>query len=156
MSYQKLNMLPQSQVLELFHNSPLSELEDADIVKLIGLSECCLAREGECIRAVDNPMSALAIVASGCVSLYDLEHKKVLSQITEGQCFGMLSLVFPGHVYPEAYAEEDTVFILLDSVSFRMIELSDPKLAVAILRCIQTVMTPVIANTAAVLMRISG
>lgn len=153
MSYQKLNMLPQAQLLEVVKQSPFASLEDEEAIKAFGLSEYCLAHEGESIRSADTPASAMFLIVSGSVRLLDAK-QRTQAHFGEGDCIGMLSLVFPGHVAPEIVADKDTAFLFLDAVSYRMICLSDAKLAISMLRCIQTTLTPLINNAANALAKI--
>ncbi len=153
MSYQKISMLPREQLLELIKMTPFSALEDADISKLAGLSEFCIVRAGECIRSDADSVSALFIIISGKVGLHTVQEER-LTELGEGECFGMLSLIFPGLSCPMAYAMEDTAFIMLDSVAYRMIGLSDPKLAVSLLRCIQSAVNPLLLKASKVISQV--
>lgn len=139
-------MLPQAQVLEVVKKSPFAGIEAEDAAKIFGLAECCLAHKGDIIRSADKPASAMFMIVSGRVSLR--KNQMTMASFGEGSCIGLLSLVFPGHVAPEIVASEDTVFLFLDSVSYRMICLSDAKLGISMLHCIQTVLTPVVNSAA--------
>ena len=75
--------------------------------------------------------------------------------LTEGQVFGLLSILFPGAAYIEAYADEPTVCVVLDAGNLRMLEVSNPALAVRILRGIRASISNSIRPILPILARIS-
>lgn len=142
--------------LESVMASPIfSELVAKDVAELSGMLECCTAEAGDSFRQVGDESSSLYIVVKGCVKLVDPTRRVAVGMLTEGHVFGLLSLLFPGAAYIEAYADEPTVCVVLDAGNLRMLEVSNPALAVRILRGIRGALANSVRSIMPILARIS-
>lgn len=156
MAVKPCKMVGRDRLNDLLRADVFSDIEVKDTEMLLDMLECCQMEAGDCLRQVGENASSLYIVASGCIKLVDPTRREVIAALTAGQTFGLLSLLFPGTAYIEAYADEPTVCIVLDAGNLRMIEVSNPALAVRILRGMRSVAANNIRPILPILARISG
>ncbi|MBS7380232.1 MAG: cyclic nucleotide-binding domain-containing protein [Bradymonadales bacterium] len=155
MAVRPCKMVTGDQLKSVLASPVFSELVAKDMDEISGMLECCTAEAGDSLRRVGDESSSLYIVARGCIKLVDPTRREVVGMLTEGQVFGLLSILFPGAAYIEAYADEPTVCVVLDAGNLRMLEVSNPALAVRILRGIRASISNSIRPILPILARIS-
>lgn len=153
MAFESISMFSERRFASLLKASVLADIAPDSVPVLYSLMECGAAQPGDCIRANDDLNATLFIVASGGVQLFDPAQHRQLARLHLGDSFGMLSMLFPGIACPDAYAIEPTQCVMLHCEALRMLELSDPKLAIAISRCIRSHLTPLMSVVSNVVMR---
>ncbi len=156
MAVKPCKMVDRDRLNDLLRADIFSEIEVKDTEMLLDMLECCQMEAGDCLRRVGENASSLYIVVSGCIKLVDPTRREVIGVLTDGQSFGLLSILFPGAAYIEAYADEPTVCVVLDAGNLRMIEVSNPALAVRILRGIRSIAANNIRPILPILARISA
>ncbi len=148
---QSLSIMNVADFAALMKQTLFADLEAKHIAALHSMCECRLASSGECIRQVGEMADALAIVATGRVRLVDPTRRETLAHFSAGQAFGLISLLFPGQGYVEVYAVEETTLVILDAGNLRMIEVSNPELAIVVNRAVRSALAPIFANALPVL-----
>ncbi|MCL2325438.1 MAG: Crp/Fnr family transcriptional regulator [Proteobacteria bacterium] len=138
----KIEMLGMSEFAALFRRTVFASLDEQGLETLRGMFERYAVERGEYLRRKGEGSSALYVVESGRIDLMDGMYHSVLGMCGEGECVGLLSLWFPGVGYLDACAAEPSAVLSLDEGAFRMLEFSDPKLVLMMMRCIRTVVSP--------------
>lgn len=147
-------MLDVAQLSSLLKTSEVfSDLDEQNIENLHTMLEYYEAEAGDCVRQVGEE-SSLYIIASGNVQLRDPVRRVTVGRLSAGKAFGLLSVLFPGVSYIEAYAESSATFVVLDEGSLRMLEVSNPQLAIYVLRSIRRSLNGVIGAVIPVLARL--
>ena len=153
MGLKSVPMLGQSEFVVLLKQSLFNALETASVLKLHGLFECFSIPAGEYLRTSEKSSPGLYIVSSGTVALVDPISQTQLDLIQTGGSFGVLSLFFQNLDAPDVFVCEDARVIMLDPGTFRMIELSDPALAILMLRCIVMNFAPTVKDLSSLVRR---
>lgn len=143
-----------AELSAIFEASAFAGIEMENIAKLASILEFGQTKAGEFVYQMGDPR-ALYIVVSGRVEICDPMKHTVLKQLSKGDAFGMLALMFNCSVSPEARAVEDTSVLVLDSGTLRMLEVSDPSLAIVVLRCVRKVMGELMSQLSPVIMRMA-
>lgn len=155
MGMKPCKMLDVAQLSSLLKTSEVfSDLDEQNIENLHTMLEYYEAEAGDCVRQVGEESSSLYIIASGSVQLRDPVRRVTVGRLSAGKAFGLLSVLFPGVSYIEAYAESSATFVVLDEGSLRMLEVSNPQLAVYVLRSIRRSLNGVIGAVIPVLARL--
>lgn len=139
-------MLELGELESLLKETIFSTLDTPSIEKLIPLFERHQVERGEFIRKTDKESGSLYIVEKGLFSLCDADHS-ILKTFQRGDCIGLLSTVFPGEQLLNTQSIEESTFLIIDAGSLKMLELSEPALALQLLRCIRTALAPVIQQS---------
>ncbi|MBQ1265349.1 MAG: cyclic nucleotide-binding domain-containing protein [Proteobacteria bacterium] len=134
-------MLTPEELRALLKETIFSSLDDTALEKLLPLFERHQVDRGEFIRYTDETSGSLYIVETGSFSLCDSDHS-ILQTFERGGCIGLLSTIFAGEQLLDTQALEDSTLIVLDAGSLKMLEVSEPALALQILRCIRTALAP--------------
>lgn len=151
---QTIPMMNVADLAALFRRSLFAGLQPKEVASLHAMLECIRVEAGECIRQVGDRSSTLYVIGRGRVRLTDPTRRETLVHLGSGDAFGLLSIMFPGEAHIEVYAEEEATFVTLDAGNLRMIEVSNPALAVAILRAIRTELAPRVNHSIPVMTRI--
>ena len=155
MSYRTVEMISQQALQGLLKLSPLSSVEEKYIETLQAMMECGVADSGDVIRASGELKSALYIVVSGRVQLRYDGISEPLATLQFGDAFGLLSVLFPAPQEIEVICLEPAKFVSLDEGALRMIELSQPQLAIEIIRAIRVYCAPMIAQLVPLLLKLA-
>lgn len=154
MGYRTAEMLSSNALEGLLKLSPLSSVESKYIDTLQAMMECGVAESGDVIRASGELNSALFVVVSGKIQLRLPNESEPLATLQAGDVFGMLSVLFPGPQPVEAICLENAKFVYLEEGTLRMIELSQPNLAIAIIRAIRAYCAPYFAQITPLLQKL--
>ena len=142
MGYRTITMPDLDDLIELLKQSLFGGLDMPSMTRLHNLLECGQAEAGECIRPRGDNNPALYIIQSGHIQLRMTGSPAPIADLHRGQSFGLFSILFPGEAFTEAYAVETSTFIVLDSSTMRMLEISNPQLALLVLRSIRIELAP--------------
>ena len=154
MGYRTITMPALDELTELLKQSSLfGGLDNPSITRLHNLLECGQAEAGECIRPRGDNNPALYLIQSGRIQLRMTGNPVPIADLRRGQSFGLLSILFPGEAFTEACAVETSTFIVLDSSTMRMLEISNPQLALLVLRSIRIELAPLINQALPVIAR---
>ena len=77
-------------------------------------------------------------------------------ELKAGDVFGMLAILFKSESGLDVYANEQTRFLMIDAATMRMLEVSNPQLALSMLRAIRTSLSPLICKTIPVISKLAG
>ena len=154
MGYKTVTMPSPPDLATLLRMSLLAGLDAPSMTRLHSLLECGQVNAGDCIRPRGDKTSALFIIDEGHVQLKMAGSPKPVADLHRGDSFGLLSLLFPGEACIEAYAAESTKLIVLDASTLRMLEVSNPQLALLIMRSIRQQLAPIINKALPVISRI--
>lgn len=146
MGYKTVEMLSCSALGALLKTSFLASIESKYIQTLQAMMERGVAESGDVIRVIGELNSALYIVESGEIQLRHPKCAEPFATLHAGDAFGMLSLLFPIPNSVEAVCTKQAKFIVLEEGTLRMIELSQPQLAVALIRAIRVHCAPSFAQ----------
>ena len=146
MGYKTVEMLSCSALGALLKTSFLASIESKYIQTLQAMMERGVAESGNVIRVIGELNSALYIVESGEIQLRHPKCAEPFATLHAGDAFGMLSLLFPIPNSVEAVCTKQAKFIVLEEGTLRMIELSQPQLAVALFRAIRVHCAPSFAQ----------
>ncbi|GEM_PF-2181402 len=155
MPYSSVAMPKLSDLSAILEESVFSSIDTDNIEKLARILECGKTEAGEFVYQMGDPAHALYILVSGKVAVCDPMKHTVLTHLTPGDAFGMLSLFFNCEVSPDVKAVEDSTFLVLDAGTFRMIEVSDPSLAIVVLRCVRKALGELVSQISPVIMRLA-
>lgn len=125
-----------------------NELNAEQLSLLAELSEPVLFSPREVIFSASDPGDSLLVIATGQVEMLVQvgEELRVLDTLEAGESFGELSLLLPGSRMVTARAVEELSLIELAHPSLRMIETSDPALAIEILRAVREKVGPALES----------
>jgi len=138
----KVEMLGVSEFAALMKRTVFASLDEQGTETLRGMFERYSVDEGEYLHRRGEGPSSLYVVESGRVDLIDGTHQSVLGMCGEGDSVGLLSLWFPGVGCLDTCAAEASTVLSLDEGAFRMLEFSDPKLVLMMMRCVRAVVSP--------------
>ncbi len=136
-----LPMLNIENTTQLLDKTIFSSLDMTAIEKLLPLLERKSIPRGEVLREMGEEKGDLYIIESGQFRETDADHA-VLATYGAGECIGLLAVLFDGPQILSTAATEDSVVLQLDAGSLRMLEFSEPRLSLQILRCIRTALSP--------------
>jgi CRP-like cAMP-binding protein len=146
MGYKTVEMLSCSALGALLKTSFLASIESKYIQTLQAMMERGVAESGDVIRVIGEVNSALYIDESREIQLRHPKCAEPFATLHAGDAFGMLSLLFPIPNSVEAVCTKQAKFIVLEEGTLRMIELSQPQLAVALIRAIRVHCAPSFAQ----------
>ncbi len=155
MPYSSVAMPKLSDLSTILEESVFANIDTDNIEKLARILECGKTAAGEYVYQMGDTAHALFIVVSGKVAVCDPMKHTILSYLTQGDAFGMLSLFFNSDVSPDVRAVEDSTFLILDSGTLRMIEVSDPSLAIVLLRCVRKAIGELVSQVSPIIMRLA-
>ena len=155
MSYSSVAMPKLKDLSAILEKSVFAEIETENIEKLARILECGRTKAGEYVYQMGDSNHALYIIVSGEIAVCEPMKHKVLANLTQGDSFGMLSLFFNCNVSPDVKAVEDSTFLVLDAGTLRMIEVSDPNLAIVVLRCVRKAIGELVSELSPALMRLA-
>lgn len=133
---QTLPMLSSQEIRNFLKKTIFSQLDTKLVDKLLPLIERFKVTSGEVIRKIGDESGSLILVESGKFSASDADHS-VLATYGEGECIGPLSVLFGGTQLLKTQATEESIIIVLDAGSLKMLEFSEPHLMLQIFRCIR-------------------
>ena len=155
MAYTPVAMPSVETLHSILENSIFAELDKHDVEKIARILECGSTKAGEYVYQMGEPKHSMFIIVSGEVTVCDPMKHTVITKLIESDTFGMLSLFFDNAVSPDIRAAKDSTFLILDAGTLRMIEVSDPTLAIDIFRCIRKALGELISNISPVIMRLA-
>ena len=155
MAYTPVAMPSVETLHSILENSIFADLKDEEVEKIARILECGTTKAGEYVYQMGDSKHSMFIIVSGEVTVCDPMKHAVVSRLVESDTFGMLSLFFNCAVYPDVRAAKDSTFLILDAGTLRMIEVSDPDLAIAIFRCVRKALGELISNISPVIMRLA-
>lgn len=147
-------MMDITELASVLRESIFSQFEACDIAILHDMFEAVSVGAGQCIRQAGEQADAMFLVVSGSVNVVEPTKHEIYAHLERGDVFGILSLLFPGMAHMEAYAEEAAVLVMMDSRALRMLEISNPKIAVGILYAIRSELAPVVNDVIPVISRL--
>ena len=136
-------MLDLGEFENLLKETVFSSLDKPSLEKLIPLFERRQAERGEFIRQTDKESGSLYIVENGLFALCDADHS-IIRTYRRGDCIGLLSTLFAGEQLLNTQSIEESTFLTIDAGSLKMLEVSEPALALQLLRCIRTALSPIV------------
>ena len=155
MAYTPVAMPSVETLHSILEKSIFAELKDEEIEKIARILECGETKAGDFVYQMGETKHAVFIIVSGEVNICDPMKHTVVTKLVESDTFGMLSLFFSSAVSPDVRAVKDSTFLILDAGTLRMIEVSDPTLAIAIFRCIRKALGELISNISPIIMRLA-
>jgi len=138
---QSLRMHTQQELYELFKQTIFSAIDPASVEKLHPLIERRSVKKGEVLRKIGEEYGDLVIIEEGKFAMCDADHS-VMNSLGPGDCIGPLSIIFHAPQTLETQATEDSVILMLDAGSLRMLEYSEPLLIIQLYKCIRIAVSP--------------
>ncbi len=138
---QSLRMHTVQELNELLKHTIFSAIDPASVEKLHPLIERRSVSRGEVIRKIGEEYGDLVLIEEGKFSMCDADHS-VLNSLGPGDCIGPLSVIIHTPQMLETQATEDSVILMLDAGSLRMLEYSEPLLIIQLYKCIRLAVSP--------------
>ena len=155
MGYRKIAMPDRTQLAQMLKPTIFKSLDSANIDNLREMLEFCQAESGDIIRECGDELYALYIIISGSAHLSLPNSTESFAELKSGDVFGMLSILFKSESGFDVYADEQTKFLMIDAATMRMLEVSNPQLALAMLRTIRNSLSPLICKTIPIISKLA-
>ena len=146
MGYRKIAMPDRNLLAQMLKTTIFKTLDSGSVNSLREMLEFCQADAGECIRECGDERYALYIIVSGSAHLSLPNSTESFAGLEAGDVFGMLAILFKCESGFDVYADAQTQFLMIDAATMRMLEVSNPQLALAMLRAIRTSLSPIICK----------
>ena len=147
MGYRKLAMPDKAQLAQMLKPTIFKSLDSSSLDSLAEMLEYCQCDQGECVRECGDEKYALYIITSGSVCMTFPSSADAFTKLGAGESFGILSILFKCESGLDVYASEQTNYLMLDAATLRMLEVSNPQLALALIRAMRNHIAPLISKT---------
>ena len=155
MGYRNIAMPDRMQLAQMLKPTIFKNLDSANIDNLREMLEFCQAEAGDIIRECGDERYALYIIISGSVHLSLPNSTEAFAELKSGDVFGQLAILFKCESGFDVYADEQTTFMMIDAATMRMLEVSNPQLALAMLRAIRNSLSPLICKTIPIISKLA-